>query len=135
VKFKDQPIDAALEGWKQLCSLLAIACANSEGNTEYRQPGDFELLIQEKQPPRALRLEYSPDFKKLRYNTGISGWQELNVVKRPQKPVVFETPYRQRERSSARIVPARRLSRAGLPSTPSHPKRAPEARTAPNLGN
>ena len=95
MKLKDQPIDAALEGWKQLCSLLAIACANSEGRMECRQPGDFELLVQEKHPPRALRLEYAPDFKRLRYNTGISDWQELDAVKRPQKPVVFETPHRQ----------------------------------------
>ena len=44
---------------------------------------------------RALRLEYSPELKKLHYNTGISGWEELNAVERPQKPVVFETPYHQ----------------------------------------
>ena len=82
-----------MEAWEELCLLLAAACANSEGRLEYSQPEDVGLLIQEKKPPRALRLEYSPELKKLRYNTGISGWQELNVVESPQKPVVFETPY------------------------------------------
>jgi hypothetical protein len=45
--------------------------------------------------PRALRLEYSPELKKLHYNAGISGRQELNAVERPPEPVVFETPYHQ----------------------------------------
>jgi hypothetical protein len=70
MEFKDRPIDAASEAWKELCSALAAACTKSEGRLEYRQPEDFGVLIQEKKPPRALRLEYSPDFRKLRYNTG-----------------------------------------------------------------
>ena len=95
MEFKDQPIDAALEAWEKLCPLLAVACANSEGRLVYRQPEEFGVLIREKEPPRTLRLEYSPERKKLRHNTGISGWQELNVVERPKKPAVFETPYHQ----------------------------------------
>ena len=93
MEIKDQPIDAALEAWRELCFALAATCANSEGRLEYRQPSDLEVLIQEKQPPRALRLEYSPDVRKLRYNPGISGWQEMGAVIQSNKPVVFETPY------------------------------------------
>lgn len=92
---KNQTGDAALEAWNELCSALANACANTAGKLEHRQTGDCEVLIQEKQPPRALRLEYSPQFKKLRYNTGISGWQELDMVTPPHGPAVFQTPYRQ----------------------------------------
>jgi hypothetical protein len=64
---KDRNIDAASEAWKELCSHLGAACANSKGKLEYRQPEEFGVLIQEKKPPRALRLEYSPELKKLRY--------------------------------------------------------------------
>lgn len=95
MEFNDQPVDAAFEAWKELCSLLAAACAHSEGKLKYRQPEMFGVLIEEKTPPRALRLEYSPKLKKVGYNAGISGWQELNVVESPQKPAVFETPYHQ----------------------------------------
>jgi hypothetical protein len=91
----NQSADAALEAWNRLCSFLATACAASAGRLEYRQPDETSVLIQEKEPPRALRLEYSPDFKKLRYNTGSSGWQELNVCEPPQKTPVFETPHHQ----------------------------------------
>src|SRR6185437_11963630 len=83
---KDPSVDAALEGWNELCSALKNACADSAVKLEHRQTGDCEVLIQEKQPPRALRLEYSPAFKKLRYNAGISGWQEIDVIKAPQGP-------------------------------------------------
>ena len=95
MEFKYQTIDAALEAWETLRCLLAAACANSKGRLDYTRAESFGALIQEKKPPRALRLEYSPELKKLRYNTGISGWQELNVMERPQKPAVFETPYHQ----------------------------------------
>jgi hypothetical protein len=81
VEFRDQPIDAALEGWNELCSAVAAASTKSGGRLKYRHPEDFGVLIQVEEPPRALRLEYSPELKKLRYNTGISGWQELHVVK------------------------------------------------------
>lgn len=93
MEFKDQPIDAALAAWKTLSSLLATTCANSEGRLDYRRAEEFGVLIQEKKPPGALKLEYSPELKKLRYNTGISGWQELSVVELPQRPAAFETPY------------------------------------------
>ena len=95
MELKDQAIDAALEAWEQLCSLLATACANSKGRLDYRRAEELGVLIQQKMPPRALRLEYSPELKKLRYNTGISDWQEVNVVERRQEFVVFETPYHQ----------------------------------------
>ena len=90
---EDRPIDAALEAWERLRPLLAAACANSNRRLAYRHQEEFGVLIQEKEPPRALRLEYSPERKKLRYSTGTSGWQELDAVERQQKPAVFETPY------------------------------------------
>jgi hypothetical protein len=62
---------------------------------EFRQAEDFGLLIQQNEPPRALRVEYSPELKKLRYNTGITGWQELNAIDRGEQPIVFQTPYYQ----------------------------------------
>ncbi|HYL16988.1 MAG TPA: hypothetical protein VEV41_28405 [Terriglobales bacterium] len=96
MEFRDQPIDAALEGWNELCSAVAAASTKSGGRLKYRHPEDFGVLIQVEEPPRALRLEYSPELKKLRYNTGISGWQELHVVKVPEHPVVLETPYGER---------------------------------------
>ena len=92
---EDQPIDAALAAWERLRPLLAAACAHSGRRLAYRQPEEFGVLIREKEPPRALRLEYSPERKKLRYKAGASGWQELDAVERPQKPAVFETPYHQ----------------------------------------
>ena len=93
--FKDHPIDAASEAWRELCASLAIACGKSSGKLECRQTGDFEFMVKQVEPPRTLRLEYSPNFRRLRYNSGVSGWQELHVVKRPLKPVMFETPYHQ----------------------------------------
>ena len=86
------PKEASAKAWEELCGLLSTACANSGGRLDFRRPDEFSLLIQEKNPPRALRLEYSPELKKLRYNTGASGWQELKAVENP-RGIVFETPY------------------------------------------
>ena len=96
MEFKDHPVDASLAGWNDLCTCLENACASSSGKLTYKRTADSELLVQETSPPRSLRLEYSPDFRKVRYNAGISGWQEVSVAKPPQKPVVFETLYHQR---------------------------------------
>ncbi len=89
---KNHAADAALEAWNELCSTLKVAC--TARNLEFRRPEDFVLLIHQKEPRRALRLEYSPDFKKLRYNTGVTGWQQLQAIERAQQAIVFETPYR-----------------------------------------
>lgn len=87
------PKDASLKAWEELCGLLNDACAQSGAALAFLQQENFSLLIQEKLPPRALRIEYSPERKKLRYNTADSGWQELKAVERPGKGVVFVAPY------------------------------------------
>jgi len=82
VESEDQPIDAALAAWERLRPLLAAACAHSGRRLAYRQPEEFGVLIREKEPPRALRLEYSPERKKLRYKAGASGcrsWTRSSV--------------------------------------------------------
>ena len=85
------PKDASLDAWKELSGLLNDACAESGGALAVLQEENFGLLIQEKQPPRALKVEYSPELKKLRYNTAASGWQELTASE-GRRTVVFDTP-------------------------------------------
>jgi hypothetical protein len=90
---RNQTVDAALEAWNELCLALKTACMARK--LEFRQPENLGLLIQQKEPPRALRLEYSPKLKKVRDNTVITGWQELNAIDRGEQPIVFQTPYYQ----------------------------------------
>jgi hypothetical protein len=85
--------NSAEAAWKALYSWLAVACAGQHLTFTCRQAGDLEFLVQHVDPPRALRRECSEDFTRLRYNTGISGWQELHIVERPGQEAVFETPY------------------------------------------
>ena len=88
-----ESIQAGVEAWSELCSLLEIACAASDGKRQYRRADDYSVVVWDQKPPRELRLEYAPQFRKLRYHTGNSGTQEWTAVDGSQKQVVFETPY------------------------------------------
>ena len=48
--------DASLEAWREFCVLLNTPCAKSEGAQAFLQQQNLSFLIQQRQPPRAVRV-------------------------------------------------------------------------------